>query len=89
MDERDSVTVAKTPYVRFDLNDYSVPHKYVRQTLTLLASTEKVRIIDGAEEIACHVRCYGKKEVIENDEALFESDFIEIEIDDVETVSQK
>lgn len=31
----------------------------------------------------------GKKEVIEKDEASFESDFIEIEIDDVETVSQK
>ena len=26
-DEREEVSVGKTPYVRFDCNDYSVPHK--------------------------------------------------------------
>ena len=30
--ERVAVTVGKTPYVRFDLNDYSVPHTHVRRT---------------------------------------------------------
>jgi len=25
-EERKQVSVGKTPYVRFDLNDYSVPH---------------------------------------------------------------
>lgn len=34
-DEREEVTVGKTPYVRFDLNDYSVPHTYVRRALTV------------------------------------------------------
>ena len=29
--------VGKTPYVRFDLNDYSVPHTHVRRTLAVLA----------------------------------------------------
>ena len=29
--ERVAVTVGKTPYVRFDLNDYSVPHTHVRR----------------------------------------------------------
>ena len=35
-DEREEVSVGKTPYVRFDLNDYSVPHTAVRRTLTVL-----------------------------------------------------
>ena len=30
--ERVAVKVGKTPYVRFDLNDYSVPHTHVRRT---------------------------------------------------------
>src|SRR6478736_4859981 len=29
--EHVAVTVGKTPYVRFDLNDYSVPHDHVRR----------------------------------------------------------
>ena len=33
--ERLEVQLAKTPYARFDLNDYCVPHKYVRRTLTV------------------------------------------------------
>jgi hypothetical protein len=35
--ERVAVKVGKTPYVRFDLNDYSVPHTQVERTLTVLA----------------------------------------------------
>ncbi len=35
--EHVAVTVGKTPYVRFDLNDYSVPHNRVRRTLSVLA----------------------------------------------------
>ena len=35
--QRLAVTVGKTPYIRFDLNDYSVPHTHVRRTLTVLA----------------------------------------------------
>ncbi len=34
-DERVEVKVGKTPYVRFDLNDYSVPHTHVRRLLTV------------------------------------------------------
>ena len=36
-DERVEVEVGKTPYVRFDLNDYSVPHDRVRRTLVVVA----------------------------------------------------
>jgi transposase len=35
--EQVAVSVGKTPYVRFDLNDYSVPHTQVRRVLTVLA----------------------------------------------------
>ena len=64
--ERVAVTVGKTPYVRFDLNDYSVPHTHVRRTLTVLADPHEVRIVDGAEVLACHPRSYDKGAQIED-----------------------
>lgn len=64
--ERREVVVGKCPYVRFDLNDYSVPHTRVRKTLVVVATVERVRILDGAEVVAEHRRCYGKGEVIED-----------------------
>jgi hypothetical protein len=63
--ERVTVTVGKTPYVRFDLNDYSVPHDHVRRALTVLADPHEVRIVDGAEVLACHQRSYDKGAQIE------------------------
>jgi transposase len=65
-DEQVAVSVGKTPYVRFDLNDYSVPHIHVRRTLTVRASLTQVRILDAGEVIAKHPRHYGKGEQIEN-----------------------
>jgi transposase len=65
-EERLAVSVGKTPYVRFDLNDYSVPHTQVRKTLTVLATSHRVRVLDGSEEVARHARCYGKGEQIED-----------------------
>lgn len=59
-DERVEVRVAKTPYVRFDLNDYSVPHHLVRRTLTVQATPDTVSILDGITEVATHTRCYDK-----------------------------
>jgi hypothetical protein len=52
--ERVAVKVGKTPYVRFDLNDYSVPHTHVRRTLAVLADEQWVRVLDGATELARH-----------------------------------
>ena len=46
VDARVEVTVAKTPYVRFDLDDYSIPHTHVRRTVTVLASAVRVRSQD-------------------------------------------
>jgi hypothetical protein len=61
-----AVKVGKTPYVRFDLNDYSVPHTKVQRLLTVLAEPHEVRIVDGAEIIACHRRSYDKGVQIED-----------------------
>lgn len=66
-EERVDVRVQKTPYVRFDLNDYSVPHTYVRRPLEVLASVEAVRILDGIEVVATHARSYDKGQCIEDD----------------------
>ncbi len=64
-DELLVVQVGKTPYVRFDLNDYSVPHRYVRRTLTVLASEHTVRIVDGNELIASHPRSFDRAAQVE------------------------
>jgi len=64
--ERVAVKVGKTPYVRFDLNDYSVPHTKVQRLLTVLADPNTVRIVDGAEVLACHPRSYDKGAQIED-----------------------
>jgi transposase len=63
--ERVAVKVGKTPYVRFDLNDYTVPHTHVQRTLTVLADTHEVRIVDGVHVLACHPRSYDKGAQIE------------------------
>jgi hypothetical protein len=65
-DERVAVSVGKTPYIRFDLNDYSVPHTHVRRTVTVMASLTRLRVLDGSEVIAEHRRVYGKGEQIEH-----------------------
>ena len=64
--ERLEVTVGKTPYARFDLNDYSVPHTQVRKTLTVVADPEQVRILDGQAVAASHPRSYDKGAQIED-----------------------
>jgi transposase len=65
--EQVPVKVGKTPYIRFDLNDYSIPHTYVRRWLTVLADPREVRIADGQQVIACHPRSYDKGQQIEDE----------------------
>lgn len=64
-EERIEVSVRKTPYVRFDLNDYSIPHTRVERTLTLLATLDTVRILDGQELIATHPRSFDRGQQVE------------------------
>ncbi len=56
----------KEIYVRFDLNDYSIPHTSVDHQLTLAASGSTVRILDGSQEIARHRRSYDRRQQILN-----------------------
>jgi transposase len=61
-----AVSSGKTPYIRFDGNDYSIPHPLVRRPLTLVASEHQVRLLDGSTEVACHARSYDRGQRIED-----------------------
>lgn len=63
--ERVEVQVGKTPYVRFDLNDYSIPHTHVRRTLTVVATPTRVRVLDGQTVLADHPRSFDRAQQIE------------------------
>ncbi len=65
-DEREAVSVGKSPYVRFDCNDYTIPPTHVQRTLTVVASPTEVRILDGTEVIASHPRSYDKGKQVED-----------------------
>ena len=57
-----SVVSGKTPYIRFDGNDYSIPH-----TLLNLGATDTVvRLVDGTTEVAHHVRRHDQGQRIED-----------------------
>jgi transposase len=64
-EERIPVSAHKTPYIRFDLNDYSIPHTHVRRQLEVLATVDTVRIVDGAEVLAVHTRSFDRGAQIE------------------------
>jgi hypothetical protein len=64
--ERIEVRVRKTPYVRFDLNDYSIPHDHVRSTRVVIADLDMVRILDGSDVIATHRRSWDRDQQIED-----------------------
>ena len=58
------VRSGKTIYVRFDLNDYSIPPAAIGKQLVLAASESTVRILDGNQEIARHRRSYDRRQQI-------------------------
>lgn len=61
----ETVSVGKTPYARFDQNDYSVPHTHVQKSLMVRATLDSVSILDGKNLIARHIRSYDKARQIE------------------------
>lgn len=71
-DEREECRVGKTPYVRFDRNDYSVPPTFTRRTLSVVASPSEVRVLDGTQLVTRHPRSYDKGEQIEHPEHIAE-----------------
>ncbi|MGH9437699.1 MAG: IS21 family transposase [Terriglobia bacterium] len=64
--DRKEVRIGKTPYACFDGNLYSVEPGYVRQTLSVFATLETVRICHGLTEVGRHRRCFDKRKVIED-----------------------
>ena len=65
-EERVEVHVGKTPYVRFDGNDYSVPHRYVSRTLVVSATVHTVRVLDADAVLATHRRSFDRGQQIED-----------------------
>jgi transposase len=63
--DRIEVEIGKTPYARFDLNDYSIPHDRTQRTLIVLADLDTVRIVENHEVIATHPRSWDRGEQIE------------------------
>jgi transposase len=63
-DRIETVCSRKTIYVRFDLNNYSIPPEAVGRQLILVASDTSVRILDGSSEIARHVRTYDRNRLV-------------------------
>src|SRR3989454_125598 len=61
------VSSGKTPYIRFDGNDYSIPHTLVRRALTLVAAEHQVRLLDGSTEVARHARTHDRGQRVEDD----------------------
>ena len=68
-----AICSGKTPYIRFDLNDYSIPHHLVGKPLTLIATERDVRIANaavGGHVFAHHPRSYDRGQIIEEPEHL-------------------
>jgi transposase len=68
--ERLDVEIGKTPYARFDLNDYSIPHDRTQRTLTVLADLDIVRIVEKNEVIASHARSWDRGQQVEQPDHL-------------------
>jgi transposase len=59
------VSVDSQAFVRFDTNRYSVPADYGKQIVTLVATDENLRLLDGGIEIANHVRSFSRRHIFE------------------------
>jgi hypothetical protein len=59
------IVADKSAFVRFDANAYSVPSKYARSSLTLVADDRRVRLLDAGTEVAAHDRSWGRRQWIE------------------------
>lgn len=61
-----TVLSGKRIYVRFDLNDYSIPPDVIGHQLTLQISPTRIRILHGAKTVAEHRRSWDRHQVIED-----------------------
>ncbi|HEY9682464.1 MAG TPA: IS21 family transposase [Oculatellaceae cyanobacterium] len=67
-----SAKVGKTPYVRFDLNDYSVPPHVVGRAVTIFANLHTVSISHEGNLVAEHPRCFDRGQQLEEGEHIEE-----------------
>jgi transposase len=65
-----AISSGKSPYLRFDRNDYSIPHTLIRKPLTLVASETTVRVLDGNTEVARHRRSWSARQQVEDESHL-------------------
>ena len=65
-DTDEIVPAVVSPHARieFDANRYSVPPHLARQTVTVCADGEEVRIVHQGRVVAQHVRCYERRQLI-------------------------
>ena len=63
---RSEIRSGKMPFIRFDLNDYSIPHDKVREILTLEADDQMIWIFHDSKLIAHHERSWSREEQIFN-----------------------
>ena len=64
--ERIEARVGRTPFVRFDTNDYSLPAKHVRRTVTVLAEPHRVRVVVDGDVVAEHERSFDRRATVED-----------------------
>lgn len=64
--ERVEGIARKTPYLRFDLNDYTIPHTHLGRKLEILATLERVRVVQGTQVVADHPRSFDRGQQIED-----------------------
>ena len=66
-ERREEVKIGKTPYARFDLNDYSVPWRLTGLTLTVWASESRIKVFNDTTIVADHERSYARQQRITDD----------------------
>jgi len=59
-----STTATSEALVRFDTNDYSVPVEHAHKPVVLRASTTRVFVYRGGDQIARHERCWEREKQI-------------------------
>jgi transposase len=72
-DEVVTAVVSSHARVRFDSNRYSVPPKLARKTVLVRADPRQVRVLYQGQEVACHARCFQRRQLICLDEHLLEA----------------
>ena len=72
-EERVALSTRKSPYLRFDLNDYSIPHTHVGRTLEILATlADRAHLRGRRSSSPSTLRSFDKGEQVEDPEHIAE-----------------